>query len=170
MRVRSEMSPAHQNPAEQAMAQALRLLRHRSRSRHELSLALARKGFEEAVVEATLHRLGELGYLDDARFARAKAVSLLGGGRLAEASVKQRLLSHGLSEAEADAAVQQAREEVGFDPLAAGKALLERRGLWGKPLDGRAQAQAGRLLAARGFSEDQVEALLRLASPLDPVR
>ncbi len=164
------MSPSNHSPAEQAMAQALRLLRHRSRSRQEISLALARKGFEGELVEATLRRLGELGYLDDARFARAKAVSLLGAGRLAEGSVTQRLVAHGLSEADAEAAVREAREEVGFDPMVAGRALLEGRGLWGKPLEEREKARAARLLAARGFTEDQVEALLRLASPLDPVR
>jgi regulatory protein len=152
------------------MAQALRLLRHRSRSRQEISLALSRKGFPEDAVEATLRRLSELGYLDDARFARAKAVSLLGAGRLAEASVKQRLVAHGLSEADAEAAVQQAREEVGYDAQAAGQALLERRGLWGRTLDEREKARAARLLSSRGFSEEQVDALLRQASALDPVR
>jgi len=162
--------PDKDNPAAQAMAHALKLLRHRARSRHELSLALARKGFSEDVAHATLARLAELGYLDDARFARARAESLLSAGRLGEASVRERLLAHGLSESEADAALADAKAEVGFDALASGRTLLQRRRLWGRPLDEREKAQAARFLTARGFSEDDVERLLRLASVLESPR
>lgn len=152
------------------MAHALKLLRHRARSRHELELALGRKGFDASAIEATLHRLGELGYLDDSRFARARAASLLRDGRLGEVSVRQRLLAHGLPEEEADAALRDAKEEVGFDPLASARTLLERRGLWGKPLGEREQARAARFLSARGFSEDDVDRILKLANALETTR
>ena len=53
-----------------AMESALRLLAYRPRSEQELRERLARKGFEPAVVDKTLGRLRELGYLDDGAFAR----------------------------------------------------------------------------------------------------
>jgi regulatory protein len=52
------------------MESALRLLAYRPRSEQELRERLARKGFEPAVVDRTLDRLRELGYLNDDAFAR----------------------------------------------------------------------------------------------------
>jgi len=163
--------PDEDNPppqaAEQALSHALKLLRHRDRSRHELALALSRKGFSDDVAQSTLSRLMQLGYLDDLRFARARAASLLSAGRLGEASVRARLLAHGLSDSEVDSALKDAMSEVGFDALAAGRALLLRRRWWGRTLDAREQARAARFLSSRGFSEDVVERLLHLASVLE---
>lgn len=142
------------------MEVALRLLRHRGRSRHELRMALARRGFPEGELAQVLLRLGELGYLDDARFARQRAATLLRDGKLGPAAVLQRLVAHGLPEPEAKAALEEARQEAGFDPLAAARALLERRDLWGRVLTEAERARAARMLAGRGFSEDVVERLL----------
>lgn len=144
----------------QAMEAALRLLRHRGRSRHELRAALSRKGFHESVQAEVLQRLSELGYLDDAKFARHRAATLLREGKLGSAAVLERLAAHGLDEREAKAALSEAQEELGFDPLVAARALLERRGLWGRPLSDKERARAARMLAQRGFSQGVVEQLL----------
>ena len=144
----------------QAMEVALRLLRHRGRSRHELRGALKRHGFRESVREQVLQRLSELGYVDDAKFARHRATTLLRDGKLAGPAVLARLAAHGLDEAEAKAALAAAQEELGFDPLAAARSLLERRGLWGRPLSDKERARAARMLAQRGFSQGVVEQLL----------
>ena len=53
-----------------AMEAALRLLSHRPRSERELRQRLFRKGFSTRAVQATVDRMHELGYLDDATFAR----------------------------------------------------------------------------------------------------
>ena len=57
--------------ASPAFDAGLRYLAGRAHSRLELRRKLTRKGFEEDEVEAALGRLGELGYLDDAAFARS---------------------------------------------------------------------------------------------------
>ena len=90
------------------MQLALRLLSLRARSRRELKVALARKGFAEPQQEAVLARLGELGYVDDVRFAQDRASALLRSGRLGPRAVLQRLFAHGLSEEQAKLALSLA--------------------------------------------------------------
>jgi regulatory protein len=58
-------------PAGTALDSGIRYLAGRAHSRAELGRKLAQKGFEPDEVEAALGRLAELGYLDDAAFARA---------------------------------------------------------------------------------------------------
>lgn len=55
----------------QAYREALRLLSYRPRSVYEVRTRLAGRGYDAALVEATIARLQELGLLDDRAFARA---------------------------------------------------------------------------------------------------
>jgi regulatory protein len=59
-----------QPPAVPALDAGLRYLALRAHSRLELQRKLERKGHESAEVDAAMARLAELGYLDDAAFAR----------------------------------------------------------------------------------------------------
>lgn len=145
----------------------LRLLAMRARSRRELQQALGRKGFSEPVQEEVLQKLQGFGYLDDARFARDRAASLLRKGRLGPQAVLQRLEAHGLPTEVARAAVASASGSVEFDALAAARKVLEGRGLLGRTLLPKERARAGRLLHSRGFSEDVIHRLLGEPS-LDP--
>jgi regulatory protein len=52
------------------MSRALHLLSVRPQTEHELSTKLARGGFAAEVVEQVLARLREMGYINDAAFAR----------------------------------------------------------------------------------------------------
>jgi regulatory protein len=155
------------DPAQAAMQVALRLLSLRARSRRELKLALGRKGFAEPQQEAVLARLGELGYVDDVRFARDRASALLRGGRLGPRAVLQRLSAHGLSDEQAREALSHAEREVGVDPLEAARSLLTRRGLVGQPLEPKQRGKAARLLRARGFADATIEKLLGSDQELD---
>ena len=56
-----------------AMGRALSLLGYRARSEAELRERLRRYGYAEETIELVVLRLRELGYLDDAEFARLKA-------------------------------------------------------------------------------------------------
>jgi regulatory protein len=56
-----------------AMGRALNLLGYRARSEAEVRERLGRYGYAGETVEAVVVRLEELGYLDDAEFARLKA-------------------------------------------------------------------------------------------------
>ncbi|QSQ19351.1 regulatory protein RecX [Pyxidicoccus parkwayensis] len=145
----------------------LKLLSVRSRSRQELDAALVRKGFAEKVREEALSRVMGWGYLDDARFAQERAAALLRKGRLGPRAVLQRLEAHGLSEDAARQGLAQASGTEGFDALAAARAVLEGKGLLGRPLDAKERARAGRLLDSRGFAEDVIHRLLGEPS-LDP--
>ncbi|MDX6641684.1 MAG: regulatory protein, partial [Solirubrobacteraceae bacterium] len=55
---------------EGALQRAYRYLGHRDRTVAELRTHLLGKGATEAIAEAVVGELVELGYLDDARFAR----------------------------------------------------------------------------------------------------
>ncbi|WP_164006762.1 regulatory protein RecX [Pyxidicoccus trucidator] len=163
------MHPEDEGPdaVRRATDACVKLLSVRARSRHELEAALERKGFSEKVREEALARVQGWGYLDDARFAQERAAALLRKGRLGPRAVLQRLESHGLPEETARRALAQASGAEEFDALATARAVLEGRGLLGRPLDAKERARAGRLLDSRGFSEDVIHRLLGEPS-LDP--
>src|SRR5712692_8833481 len=133
-----------------AVRVGLRLLAARSRSRHELRLALQRRGFTARQQNAALARLDLLGYLDDARFARQRAATLLSNG-FGPRSVLSRLLAHGLTDAEAKRGLRESESEIGFNELEA-------------PADRKSLARAARLLGARGFSEEVISRLIGQAA------
>jgi regulatory protein len=56
-----------------AMGRALNLLGYRARSEAEIRERLGRYGYAAETIEAVVGRLEELGYVDDAEFARLKA-------------------------------------------------------------------------------------------------
>ena len=88
---------------------ALRVLALRDHSEAELSRKLKEKGFEPEGIEASLARLRELGYLDDARFARGFAESAIRNGRGYGARLKLELARRGV----APAIVQETLGELG---------------------------------------------------------
>lgn len=139
----------------------------RSRGKQELDRALELRGYAPEERAQAIARLEGFGYLDDERFARERALTLLREGRHGETAVREKLLAHGLSPERVDAAVDEARRELAFDPAAAARALLQRRGLLGTR-DPKRVARAARLLATRGFSSEVIAALLPSAA-LDPV-
>jgi regulatory protein len=143
-----------------ATEQCLKWLAQRARSRHELLAALERKGYAEPVRERALARVEGFGYLDDARFARDRATALLGKGRQGPRAVEERLAAHGLSPELARAAVDAARDELGFDAETTARRVLEQRGLAGRELSPKERGRAGRLLFSRGFSEELIQRLV----------
>jgi regulatory protein len=143
-----------------ALDAALKLLAIRSRSRHELRMALARKGFAEAQQDAVLEKLASLGYVDDARFARDRAAALLRNGRLGPRAVMQRLRGHGLAEEEARTALADAEAALGTNASETARLVLAKKGYAGRPLSASEKGKAARLLQARGFSESTIEQLL----------
>jgi regulatory protein len=104
---------------------ALRLLARYERSSADLRERLRRRGFAEEEIGAALQRCRELGYLDDARYARLRARSLLAGGRAVGARLRQDLLRHGIGAEEVEAAIAEAGGD-GADGAQL-TALLERR-------------------------------------------
>lgn len=97
--------------------------------------------------------------MDDARFAKDRALGLLRDGRLGAGGVLRKLELHGIPESLARSALTAAEKELGADPKESALAALSKRGLAG-PLDPKRRAKALRLLASRGFPDSVIESLL----------
>jgi len=127
------------------LGSAVRALAHRDLSAQELAERLERRGVDAAEREAVIERLARAGYVDDGRFALARAQVLAG---------------RGLGDAAIDADLE--RRGVDAELIAEALAALE-------PEARRARSEAVRLggggraaraLAAKGFSADAVESAL----------
>jgi regulatory protein len=124
---------------------AARALQHRDRSRREVDERLARAGIDEERRNDALDTLERVGYVDDGRFAGARAGALAGRG-YGDEWIRLDLAEHGV-DAEAVA------EAIGaLEPEAERAAMLVER-------LGRS-AKTGAQLARKGFGEDALEAAL----------
>jgi regulatory protein len=124
---------------------AARSLHYRDRSRSELDARLARAGIDEDARADALDTLERVGYVDDARFAAARAAALAGRGYGDEA-IRHDLRVH----------------QLGAEAIEAGLATLEAEPARAVALVarlGRTRKVAARL-ARKGFSQDALEAAL----------
>jgi SOS response regulatory protein OraA/RecX len=124
---------------------AVRALRAHDRTAAELEERLERKGVPAAERQEALERLGRLGYLDDERVARARAEQLAARGS-GDALVRADLERRGI----APEAIESALSGLEPERERADRIVAER---------GRT-AKTARYLAARGFGEDAVAALV----------
>ena len=175
---RSRRAPAEQTDppdATVAMEVAVRFLATRPRTRWELDRRLRRAGVGESVVEATLGRLAELGYVDDAAFARwwgeQRDRHAPRGLRMIEAELRQHGVGRDVIEsyrAEHAAPERDPEDQAlpGSEPDRAREAL--ERHLRGRPLpvDARALQRVGMFLVRRGFDPETVRATVRQAGSL----
>ena len=131
-----------------ARRRALALLARAMHSRRALARKLTQGGFGAAAVDQAMTRLDELGYLDDAGYARLWVRSRVARGGDGRGKVLAGLLQHGISRHDAAAALDaeypQELEAELCRKLAA--RLLERQ-----PAHGRAGERVARQLAGRGF-------------------
>ena len=132
---------AEQDPIEIAA----RALQHRDRSRREIEERLARAGIDEDRRTDALDTLERVGYVDDARFAGARA------GALADRGYGDEWIRHDL--AEHGVAPEAVAEAIGALAPEAERAaaLVEQLGRTPK---------TGARLARKGFGEDALEAAL----------
>ena len=131
-----------------AMGRALNLLGYRARSEAEIRERLGRYGYAGGTIEAVVVRLGELGYLDDAEFARLKAREK--ARRYGPRRVGVELRKSGVGEALAREAVEQefaGRSEVGEARSAAARRYN------GRGSDAEARRVYG-FLVRRGYSAE----------------
>jgi regulatory protein len=127
---------------EQPLELAGRALVHRDKSVAELDAELARRGVRAEDREAAVERLTELGYVDDARFARSRAAALAERGH-GDAAIVFDLERRGIdSETVADALGELEPEAERASRLVAAS--------------GDQPAKAARRLAAKGFSAEAI--------------
>ena len=138
---------------QRARQKAYRLLALRSRSEAELRARLREGGFEGPAVEAALARCRELGYLDDALFARQRArtlaVNRLWGDRRIAADLREK----GISEELCREAIAAAREELSAEEAVERHLAARMKGGAGFPADERLKARMVRSLLGKGFSQ-----------------
>jgi len=126
---------------------AVRALRVRDRSAHELDERLARAGVSPEERAETLASLERMGYVDDARLAAARAETLAARG-YGDAAIRTDLERRGIAEEPCEAALAALAPEA-----ERARELAERRG---------ATVRTARRLVAKGFSPEAVEAAVGL--------
>jgi regulatory protein len=126
-------------PADDAVEQALRALRHRERTTGQVDAHLAARGFGELEREAAIETLARTGLVDDRRFAEARAATLArnGGG--------DALIQHDLAAAGVDREIVEDALAALDDEATRARQVVERRG---------ASARTVRYLVAKGFPAD----------------
>jgi len=141
-------------PISEARSAALRLLKFRPRSEHELKSRLAEKGFGDDTVQAVMEEMRRTGLVGDARFARYAAAQHAVkpvGRRL----ILNRLREKGIAPELAEEAVQAATQ--GKDELERAREAAARRAA---ALQGLSREAAQRrlfgFLSRRGFSSEVV--------------
>ena len=147
-----------------AQRRALALLARAMHSRRALARKLTQGGFGAAAVDHTLARLDELGYLDDAGYARLWVRSRVARGGDGRGKVLAGLLRYGISRQDAAAALDAEYPpelEAELCRQVAAR-LLDRQ-----PADRRAVERAARQLAQRGFPGRLIIEALPEAAPGD---
>jgi regulatory protein len=149
-----------------------RYLATRPRSRWETARRLRRAGLPEDVTAATVNRLAELGYLDDAAFARwwleQRDRHAPRGRRLIEDELRQHGVPRDIIDAFRDEYAEPVRapEDVALpdSDVERAHAALDRH-LHGRPMpdDPRAAQRLGMFLMRRGFDAETVRTTLRAA-------
>jgi regulatory protein len=124
---------------------AARALQHRDRSRRDLEERLARAGIDEDRRNDALETLERVGYVDDGRFAGARAETLANRG-YGDEYIRHDLAGHGVTAEAVAGAIQALAPEA-----ERAAAVVDRLGR---------TAKTGAHLARKGFGEDAVEAAL----------
>ncbi len=128
---------------------ALRLLSYRQRSEQELRRRLREKGFAKPPVDQSIARLRELGYVNDASFARfyteTQQSSRPRSQRLLTVELRRKGVEASVAE---EATVDVSDEDAAYD--AASRRLSSLRGLEYE----RFRERLGAFLIRRGFSYD----------------
>lgn len=144
--------------AAQAKATALNLLARRPRAEKELATGLRQRGYGPAAIAAAVERMRELGYLDDADFARRWVANRAGvsprGGRLMELELRQKGVAQDVA--------RDAVDEADLDDLASARAVAETRMRRYADLDPPTRRRRlAAFLARRGFGPDVIRAVDR---------
>ncbi len=133
-------------------ALALRMLKRRDHGVAELTRKLQEKAVSAEAIEQVVARCRDCGYLDDDRYAAARARSLMRSGRAVGNRILIDLKQRGIDEQVACRALQEAREELDDDTVLSD--LLERRfpGFDYPTADDRERRRVIHFLQRRGFS------------------
>lgn len=145
-----------------ALAAALRILTRRDLSTTELTRRLKDKGISDTLVEETVARLEESGYLNDSRFARQWAESAIRNGRAYGPRLRLDLARQGVpAEIVTDLLASLAAE---YDEMETLTALLLRKftGFDHASASDREKRRVMQYLQRRGFSTTAIFQAFRM--------
>jgi regulatory protein len=133
------------------MQAALRLIARRDRSAAEVRAELERRGTAKRLVRKVLLRLGDLGYINDHKFAAERVQQMLERGFGAE-RIRIDLERCGIDAQTIDATIPDLREE-----RRRAQAIVGERFGGAGGLGARRRLEVIRWLAGRGFREEILE-------------
>lgn len=139
--------------------QAMACLGRRLHSRSELQRKLARREHGSAIIASVLDELTRLGYIDDERFARTKALSAADHKRQGRRRAMVELLRSGVN---TDVARRALEEVYGSkDTAAIARALAEKHSARLRSLDPLvARRRLAGMLQRRGFGFEEIRPVL----------
>jgi regulatory protein len=138
---------------------AMRLLSRRLHSREELSRKLKRQEWGDEIIEHVLKDLARLGYVDDARFAKTKALSAATHKHHGRRRAVVELLKAGVERETARRAVEDVYDP--HDSLAVARNLAQKKAAHLRRLDPLvAKRRLTGMLARRGFEYDVVRPVI----------
>jgi regulatory protein len=146
--------------ADSAYIDGLKMLGRRELSETQVRQRLAKRGHDEASIDAAVTRLTSDRSLDDARVAGAIARSEVSLRKRGKLRVRRRIEAAGIAPAIAQRAVDETFQEIDGDALIA--AALQKR-LRGRESieDDREFQRLYRYLSSQGFESDRIVTVLK---------
>jgi regulatory protein len=144
---------------QECMDDAMAMLSRRLHSRAELARKLARREYTPKIVEAVLDDLQRLGYVDDARFAKTRALSAAEHRHHGRRRAFAELIKTGVE----DRTARRALDDVyaGHDSLKAARLLAEKQAPRLRKLEPLvARRRLFGMLARRGFTYDEIRPVI----------
>jgi len=149
------------DPRQKARQKAYRLLALRSHSEAELRAKLREGGFAEPVIDAALTRCRELGYLDDAQFARQRARTLAINRLLGDRRIAVDLRGKGIPEELCREAIAAAREELSAEEAIERLLQSKTKRAADAATEQRLKAKTVRSLLGKGFPQGLIFSKLK---------
>ena len=141
---------------------ALRFLSHRQRTEKEIRDKLREKEFGDEEIQKTLDQLRDLGYLNDAEFARVYIRHHLAIRPKGKVVLKQNLLLLGVAKEIIDAALEEVFSQTSQQEAALNAAQkFIKKTLKSRDDPRKAKQKLAALLTRRGFSWDVVSPTLK---------
>jgi len=144
---------------QECLDRAMKYLSGRLHSREELRKKLTRQEYSAALIDEVLEELKRLGYVDDDRFAKTKALSAAQHKHHGPRRAMIELMRAGVKKDVADAAVGQVYENN--DNVAEARKLAMKQAERLKKLDPQvAKRRLAGMLARRGFDYDSIKPVI----------
>jgi len=135
---------------------AMRMLQTRLHSRRELATKLSRKEYGQSTIEGVLTDLERLGYIDDARFAKTKALSAAEHKHHGKRRAKIELMKAGVDSSTAETALDDVYDR--HDSIAVARELARKQaGRLLKLEPAVARRRLVGMLQRRGFEYDAIK-------------